>query len=412
MTNYAYRGLDKAGKPVAGETSADDERSALALLKDRGLFPTELRILGGAKPNSRQSAGLPSGGALSFGKGVGSADLAVFSRQLSNLVGGGLPLMRVFSALTEHSENPRLRAALTQMHREVQGGKALWEAMAEHPRIFPGIYVSMIKAGEASGQLSGSLQWLADYLEKEQARKLQIRSALAYPTLLVTVGSIAVFLLLTLVVPKFVTIFEEFDQALPLPTVLLLGFSSFVARWWWAVIVLFGGAILSMRQYARTPRGRVRVDGWKLKIPLFGKLGMKSAVSRFARTTATLLQGGVSLFDSMSVVREVVGNEALARGTDQVREGMREGESFAGRLRDSGVFPPLLMHMVGVGEETGNLGDVLLTVANAYDVEVDASLKSIVSLLEPLIIVTVGGVVAFIILAMLLPVFQINLMGG
>jgi general secretion pathway protein F len=286
MPNYAYRGLDKTGKQIAGEISADDERSALALVKHLGLFPTEMKALGGGKAASRQPVDASGGIGISFGKGVGSADLAVFSRQLANLVGGGLPLMRVFSALTEHSENPRLRAALTQMHREVQGGKALWEAMAEHPKIFPTIYVSMIKAGEASGQLAGSLQWLADYLEKEQARKLQIRSALAYPTLLVTVGSIAVFLLLTLVVPKFVTIFEEFDQALPLPTVLLLGFSSFVARWWWAVFGICGGLILGLRQYARTARGRVKVDGWKLKIPLFGKLGMKSAVSRFARTTA------------------------------------------------------------------------------------------------------------------------------
>jgi len=320
--------------------------------------------------------------------------------------------MRTFFALTEHTENPRLKAALLEMQRDVEGGKALWEALAAHRGIFPPLYVNMVKAGEAGGQLATVLEWLAEYLEKEQARRIQIRSALAYPTLLVTVGSLAVFLLVTLVVPRFVSIFQEFEQALPMPTVVLLGVSGFMAHWWWAILCIVGAVFVGFREYSRNPAGRLRLDLWKLHLPLFGKLALKSAVSRFARTTATLLQGGVTLMDSLSVVREVVGNEILARGVDRVREGMREGESFAGRLRETGVFPPLLTHMVGVGEETGDLQNVLLTVANSYDIEVDAALKSMVSLIEPVIIVTVGGVIAFIILAMLLPVFQINLLGA
>jgi len=192
----------------------------------------------------------------------------------------------------------------------------------------------------------------------------------------------------------------------------MLGVSGFLTRWWWLIIGSLALIVIGFREYGRSPRGRLVVDGWRIKIPLFGKLGLKSAVSRFARTTATLLKGGVPLLDSMVVVREVVGNEVLARGADAVREGMREGESFAQRLKDTGVFPPLLTHMVGVGEETGDLQGTLLTVANSYDVEVDASLKSLVSLLEPLIIITVGGTIAFIIMAMLLPVFQLNLAAG
>lgn len=408
MPSFTYKGLDNGGRQTAGQMVAEDERSAVAQIKAMGLFPVDVRIArDGSDPS--QSASIER---YRVGGGINSSDLTVFSRQLANLVAGGLPLMRTFAALTEHTENPRLKVVMQRMQQDVQGGKALWEALSAHPKVFPPLYVSMVKAGEASGQLSGVLQWLADYQEKEQTRKMQIRSALAYPTLLITVGIISVFMLITFVVPRFVVIFEEFDQALPLPTVIMLAISGFLTTWWWAIIGAIIAVVAGFKAYARTLGGRIRVDGWRLRLPLFGKLSLKAAVSRFARTTATLLRGGVPLLDSMSVVREVVGNEVLARGADQVREGMREGESFAGRLRDTGVFPPLLTHMVGVGEETGDLQGTLLTVANSYDVEVDASLKSIVSLIEPLIIVVVGSTIAFIILAMLLPVFQLNLTSG
>lgn len=408
MPSFTYKGLDNGGRQTAGQMVAEDERSAVAQIKAMGLFPVDVRIArDGSDPS--QSASIER---YRVGGGINSSDLTVFSRQLANLVAGGLPLMRTFAALTEHTENPRLKVVMQRMQQDVQGGKALWEALSAHPKVFPPLYVSMVKAGEASGQLSDVLQWLADYQEKEQTRKMQIRSALAYPTLLITVGIISVFMLITFVVPRFVVIFEEFDQALPLPTVIMLAISGFLTTWWWAIIGAIIAVVAGFKAYARTLGGRIRVDGWRLRLPLFGKLSLKAAVSRFARTTATLLRGGVPLLDSMSVVREVVGNEVLARGADQVREGMREGESFAGRLRDTGVFPPLLTHMVGVGEETGDLQGTLLTVANSYDVEVDASLKSIVSLIEPLIIVVVGSTIAFIILAMLLPVFQLNLTSG
>ena len=408
MPSFTYKGLDNGGRQTAGQMVAEDERSAVAQIKAMGLFPVDVRIArDGSDPS--QSASIER---YRVGGGINSSDLTVFSRQLANLVAGGLPLMRTFAALTEHTENPRLKVVMQRMQQDVQGGKALWEALSAHPKVFPPLYVSMVKAGEASGQLSDVLQWLADYQEKEQTRKMQIRSALAYPTLLITVGIISVFMLITFVVPRFVVIFKEFDQALPLPTVIMLALSGFLTTWWWAIIGAIIAVVAGFKAYARTFGGRIRVDGWRLRLPLFGKLSLKAAVSRFARTTATLLRGGVPLLDSMSVVREVVGNEVLARGADQVREGMREGESFAGRLRDTGVFPPLLTHMVGVGEETGDLQGTLLTVANSYDVEVDASLKSIVSLIEPLIIVVVGSTIAFIILAMLLPVFQLNLTSG
>jgi general secretion pathway protein F len=320
--------------------------------------------------------------------------------------------MTAFAALSAHTENPHLRRILEQRQEEVRSGQALWQALASSPEVFPPLYVNMVKAGEASGQLASVLTWLADFQEQEQTRRLQIRSALAYPILLVCTGTAAMILLITLVVPRFSAMYAEFDQALPLATVILLGFAHNLVRWGWLAALIVISAILAFRAYAHTPAGRLRTDRWRLRMPLFGKLLSKTAMSRFARTTATLMQGGVPLLEALTVVREVLGNEALAQATDQAREGMREGERFGARLAETGLFPKFLTHMIGIGEETGDLRSMLLTVADTYDVEVNASMKSLISLLEPAIIITVGTIMGFIILSMLLPIFQLNLLGS
>jgi type II secretory pathway component PulF len=405
MPNYSYQGLDKLGKQVAGEVSADDNHTALLRVKGLGVYPTDIKIARAGSGFAARTSTAQKGGKIR------SSDVTIFSRQLANLVRGGLPLMRTFSALTEHTENAGLKAVLERMQEEIRGGKALWEALAGYPAIFSPLYVSMVKAGEASGQLSSVLNWLAGYLEKEDSQRNQVRSALAYPALLVTVGVLTITALVLFIVPKFVSMFQEFGQALPLPTVILVGISGFMVHWWWALFAGILGIVVGTKAYVRTASGRLMFDVLKLKLPLFGRLNLKSAISRFSRTTATLLQGGVTLFEAMNIARDVVGNEVLARGADFVRDGMREGQSFAGRLKDSGVFPPLLVHMAAVGEETGDLQGVLLTVSDTYDVEVEATLKSVISLLEPIIIVVIGSAVAFVILAMLLPVFEINMMG-
>jgi len=408
MPNYTYTGLDRLGKQSMGQIAADDEASARQRLKASGVFLTDLRVVRESKNGHATQKSTP----LFRSSKVSGSDVTVFSRQLANLVKGGLPLMRTFSALTEHTENLQLKAALTSMQKEIKNGKALWEALELHPKIFSPLYVNMVKAGEASGQLPSVLSWLAGYLEKEQSRRAQIRSALSYPTLLFCVGTLAVSLLITFVVPKFAAVFQELGQALPLPTVMLLSFSTMIAKTWWIGAIIVAALVFGLRRYVRSPRGRVKLDEVRLRIPLFGKLSSKAAISRFCRTTAMLLRGGVPLFDAMAIVRDVVGNEVLAAATDNARSGMREGGSFAERLQDTGVFPPLLSHMAAVGEETGDLEGVLITVADTYDVEVEATVKSIVSLLEPLIIIIIGSLIAFIIMAMLLPVFQINLSAG
>jgi len=396
---------------VRGELSAEDLQSAIALLKTRAIFPTQVAPAGATAKPAAAAAPAASTGSL-FGNKNFTTDVTIFTRQLANLVAGGVPLMAGFAALSAHTENPRLRVMLEQMQQDVHGGKTLWEALAVHPQAFPPLYVSMVKAGESSGQLAAVLNWLADYQEKEQARRMQIRSALAYPMLLACFGALAVFLLVVLVVPKFSTMFTEFNQTLPLPTVVLLNTSDFLGHWAWAVVIGIFLLVVGFRRYARTPSGKLRVDRWRLRMPIFSKLLVRSAMSRFARTTATLLKGGVPLLDALGVVRDVLDNEVLALATDHAREGMREGERFAERLQATGVFPSFLTHMIGIGEETGDLQSMLLTVASTYDIEVESSLKSMVSLIEPLIIITVGGIIGFIIFSMLLPIFQINLMGS
>jgi len=401
-TTFTYRGIDNAGKPVHGELVADDAHNATALLKARAIFPTIVA----PRAAAATSVAAGSGGRAKVG------DLAILTRQLANLVAGGIPLMSAFAALTTHTESARLRVVLEAMQRDVHGGMTLWEALAAHPAVFPSLYVNMVKAGEASGQLAPVLTWLAEYQEKEQARQMQIRGALAYPTLLLIAGALAIILLITLVVPKFSTMFTEFGQALPLPTVILLGSAHFLVQWGWAFLVGAVLLIIGVRQYAKTPTGHVRVDGWRLRLPLFGKILLKSAMSRFARTTATLLNGGVPLLEALAVVRDVLDNELLAQATDRARDGMREGERLSARLQQTGVFPPFITHMIGIGEETGDLKSMLGTVASTYDIEVDTTLKGLISVLEPVIIISVGGIMGFIILSMLLPIFQIDVMGS
>ena len=406
MPQFVYEGLDKSGKRITGELSADDARMATLRAKALGVFPTQVKMAREANAAAPTRTYTPQ--ELTR---IRKNDITIFSRQLANLVRSGLPLMRTFSALTEHTENPRLKVVLERVQQEIKGGKALWQALDGYSEVFSPLYVNMVKAGEASGQLSSVLSWLAEYLEKEQARSNQIRSALAYPVLLLTVGALTITSLVMFVVPRFVSMFQEFGQALPLPTVILVGTSRFMIHWGWALLILIVAMVVAARMYGRTPAGQLKFDKFRLSIPLLGKLNLKSAVSRLSRTTATLLQGGVTLFDAMVIVRDVVGNEVLAKGIDQVRDGMREGQRFTARLEQTGVFPPLLIHMVGIGEETGDLQGVLITVANAYDLEVEATMKSMVSLLEPLIIVIIGSGIAFIILAMLLPIFSLNMMG-
>lgn len=381
----------------------ENERAVAVRLREAGNFPAAITPLAESAPTQPAAR-------TSWRRRITHQDLTIFSRQLANLVQGGLPLLRSFTALIDNTENRRLAEVLTEVRGDIESGSSLFEALSARNGVFPQLYVNLVRAGETSGQLPSVLNWLAALLESDNQKRSQVRSALAYPVLLVTVGACAVFGLFVFLIPRMIGLYAELEQALPLPTVILLAISRFVSQWWLVGVLGVGVGCVIARRVVATPSGRLRWDRFRLRVPMLGSLLRRVAVARFARTLATLLRGGVPILAAMEVVRDVLGNEVLARAVDSVRSRLREGESMAQPLQATGLFPALLTHMVSVGEETGNLPDVLDTVANTYDVEVENTMKALISLLEPVIILTLGVVIAFIVLAMLLPIFSMNLL--
>ena len=408
MPTFRYIAVDARGATHTGTMTEETSRLVAERLREQQRFPAKIVALPSSsrKIATNEVAARPG----RWTRGVSGRDLTLFSRQLSNLVKGGLPLLRSFNALIDHTENLRLQQVLIDVRDNIHSGSSLWEAMAKHGRTFPAFYVNMIRAGEASGELPAILQWLADLLETDQQKRTQIRSALAYPKLLLGVGAAAVFFLVTFLIPRFVSLFEELGQSLPLATVAVLTVSGFLGRWWWLLLLALTTFWGAGRLWTSTQRGRLACDSFRLRIPVFSRLTMKIAVARFARILSILLRGGVPILTALDVVRDVIGNERLAQDVDAARVRVREGASLAEHFRDSGLFPKLLTNMIAVGEESAELESALMTVAETYDVEVDSSVKALISVLEPTIIIFLAIVFGFIIVSMLLPVFQMNLL--
>ena len=401
MPLYAYRGLDVDGRAVGGVLDADSPRGARQKLRRTGVFPTDLKEERAATPLAvRAFAQRP--------ERVPAAELAAITRQFSTLVAAGLPLVEALGALAEQAERPSLARTLAQVRQEVTEGSSLADALAQHPRLFGSLYVNMVRAGEASGALHVVLDRLADYTEN-QARLLgKVRSALTYPAIMLLLSATILFFLLSYVVPKVTRIFQETHQQLPLPTRLLLGVSDFVAQWWWLLLMLLAAVTVGVMRWARTPSGRERVDRLTLDVPYLGRLAQKLAVARFARTLSTLLASGIGLLPSLDIVKSIVDNTVLTRAIERARDAIREGQSIAPPLRESGLFPPLVVHMVAVGERSGQLEAMLSKAADTYDDEVENAVVALTTILEPIIIVFMGGVVLFIVLAILLPIFELN----
>jgi general secretion pathway protein F len=407
MPVYAYKGLSESGRAVAGIIDADTPKAARIKLRRDGVFPTDLAEEERKKIHSVAAERTTFNWAR-FVERITPQELALLTRQLSTLVGAGLPLVDCLSALIEQSESARIKRVLSQIREQVTEGTSLADALKAHPRIFSDLYVNMVRAGEASGALDVVLLRLADYTESYAALRDKVRSALTYPTLMAIVGSGILFFLLSYVVPKVTRIFAENKASLPAMTVILLAISGFMQDYWWLVLGTILIVVIAIRVSIRTPAGRLRFDRYVLAIPYAGKLLRKVALARFSRTLSTLLTSGIPLLHALDIVKNVVGNMVLSTAIEEARSSIREGQSIAPPLKKSGVFPAMLIHMIAVGEKSGELEQMLSKAADAYDNEVSSSVSSLTSILEPMMILIGGAVVLFIVLAILLPIFTLN----
>jgi len=397
VPTYRYKGISRAGAETRGALEADTPSQARRKLHAEGVFPMSLSE--GAA--GRKGSLLPSLlGRQEF--------LPLLTRQLATLAGAGVPLVSAIQSVASQVDNPESRGVLLEVLEAVRGGSTLARALETHPGTFPDLYASMIRAGEESGTLPLSLSRLADHLEGQARTRGRVRSALTYPLLMAVVAGLVVVFLLTFVVPKIVGIFAHLGRALPWPTRLLIAVTDVLAAGWWALLLAAGGASLLMRRHLATERGRKALDAFLLRAPLTGRISFLSALSRFSRTLSTLVTGGIPVDRALRIVAPIVGNTVIAERIAASADRVVEGATLSDALRPHPEIPPALVQMVAVGEESGALGEMLSRAADAMDEETNARLARLLSLLEPLIILAMGGVVAFIVVSILLPLLDIS----
>lgn len=404
MPVFSYKGMNAAGKKVAGIIDAENLKAARSKLRKSSIFPTEV-----AEGSSASAVSLGGGIDLKkFFQKVKVSDTASMTRQLATLINANVPLVDALSALVEQIENPKLKSTLSEVRENVREGGRLADALKKHPKIFGDLYINMVRAGEISGSLDIVLLRLADFTEGQAKLRSKVQGALIYPIVMLVVGLVLMWFLLIFVVPKIVKIFEDTKATLPLPTRVLIGFSDFATDYWYLVILLGIGLFIGFKKFRAKPKGQRFLDKLSLKVPIFGELSRMIAISRLCRTLSTLMRSGVQLMPSLDIVKGIVNNVLLAEVIEETRNCVKEGESIAGPLKRSGQFPPLMTHMVAIGEKTGELEAMLERVADTYEEQVDTRVSSLTSLLEPLIIVVMGGVVSAVVLSILLPILKLN----
>ncbi|HEY7478823.1 MAG TPA: type II secretion system F family protein [Actinomycetota bacterium] len=392
---YTYKVRDRGGKVVSGTVVADNEALVLQRLREQGLTPLEI-----AKQKRGMNIELTA-------KKVKLKELAVFSRQFATMVNSGLPILRALAILSEQATNPTLAKVLTASRMDVEQGASLSQAFAKHPKIFNDLYISMVRSGETGGQLDDVLLRLAAMLESEVRLRGKIKSAMTYPIAVVGLVVLIMSAMLLFVVPQFKSIYGQLGGTLPLPTRTLLMLSDAMKKYWYIVLV---GAIVGrivFKRWKKTPKGRETVDGWKIRMPVFGPLFHKTALARFSATFSMLLRSGVPILQALEIVAETVNNKVISKAVVDVQESVREGESMARPLSKHKVFPPMVVQMISVGEETGQVDVMLEKVATFYEQEVEASVDALTSLIEPLLIALIGGAVGAAVVALYMPMFNI-----
>jgi general secretion pathway protein F len=404
MPGFEYKGLEVAsGKAVKGYRDADSPKALRALLRREGVLLTLATPENERNARSKRDIQL-----LAFLYRPSASDVAVLTRQLATLVRAGVPLVESIAALVDQVEKESLVRILTDVSENLKEGTAFATCLSAHPKVFPPLYVNMVAAGEASGTLEAVLERLADFMEGQARLKGKLISALAYPVLMTLIATVLVGALMIGVVPKVTSMFESMQQELPWYTALLIFVSDTLAGYWWLIIGVIALSVYTFKRWRGTPGGRMVWDRFVLRVPIFGRLNLLVAVARFSRTLATLLASGVALLPAMDIVKSVLGNVQLEVVVKSAIGSIREGESIAEPLRRSGYFPPMVTHMIAVGEKSGQLEQMLENVSRAYEADVETRITTLTSLLEPLIIVVMGGMVAFIAMAIIMPLVQMN----
>lgn len=427
MANFQYSALDAKGEQTTGALSAASEAEAIQQLRARGLYPTQITEEGkskGKKGAPAKTKGRAATKAKTASKGqvggrIKPKSLMIFTRQLATLIDSGLPLLRSLTVLEKQEPNPVLKATVAALAENVQGGSTFSESLAQHPKIFNKLYVNMVKAGELGGVLEIVLNRLAEYQEKAQKLKNKIVSAMVYPVIVMFIAVAILVFLMIFIVPKFKEMFSATDSELPLISKIVFGMSEFfLARPLFVpnvlfVFIIFMVGVFLFNLWGRTPGGRVIIDNMKLKMPVLGDIQRKSAVSRFSRTLGTLVTSGVPILQALNITRDTAGNVIISKAIEKVHEAVKEGETIVTPLQASGVFPNMVISMVDVGEETGQLPEMLLKVADVYDDEVDNAVTALTSILEPIMIVILALIVGSVVFALFLPLIKmISTMGN
>ena len=403
MPQFAYKAKKEDGSLVTGTLQAESERSALDSLGRMGVFPMEIESRDEDKPGAADAP-------RQTHRKVKAADVALFTRQLADLMRAGVPLNRALHTLSAQTTNLTLSEIIRDIEKQVSDGATLHEALARFPKIFSGLYLSMVRAGETGGFLEDVLHRLALFIEKDQDLRSRISSAMAYPLLLIVIGTFAITFLMVFFIPRFSEIFKRMGDNLPLPTQVVMAVSYFLRDYW-----MFAGAgvvalIFAWTRLLGSGRGRRMVDRLRVRVPLFGEIVKKNAVSRFTRTLGTLLKSGVSILNALEISKAAMANVVLMEDIDEASAGVKQGKGLAEILRGSRYFPAMVIDMIAVGEEGGNLDEVLINVADSYDVQVERAVRVFVALFEPALLLVMATLVGFIVIAMLLPVFTLSSM--
>jgi type II secretion system protein F len=402
MPSYTYKAKDQKGQPIIGTLEAESRGAVNARLQAMGYFPIDIQ-------GGKESKGVTLK-SLSLRRGIKirSDDLSTFYRQISDLIGAGVPLVKSLGIIKSQTTNPALNAVMGQINADVQGGDTFARALEKHDQVFSKLTVALVRAGETGGLLDQIMNRIADYSEAQDEVRSKVKAALAYPFIMVLVGALAIIVLLTFVMPKVLGIFEELDQQLPILTQMLIDFSEFLQKYGVFLIIGAIALVMAFKRYIKTEHGAMKFHKFLLRIPKFGDLILKREVGAFARTLGSLLQNGVPVLNALDISAEVMSLMPIRKELLAIPESITQGAGMSPALRQSDLFPAVVVNMVAIGEETGRLPEILSRVADSYETQVDRDLKMLTSIIEPLVMVLLGLIVFVIVLAMLLPIFTID----